>query len=227
LQDHQLAPRTACLRCGVFVRFAHSGYNGGMKPIQILEEKVHALYDAKDPGRDTWADWLAANHVFVVADNASKIVGRFAGADPDVARAAALVHDIADARMTRFEDGHEQTSQKIAHDLMKDAGFSDEEIDRVVNDALPYHGCHDGQAPKTPEGKVLATADAMAHLCTGYYAYTTWVFGKRGETLEHTRAWALKKADRDFNDKIQLDEIKDECRTDYEAIHNLYSRLPE
>lgn len=38
-----------------------------MNKLTNLEADVHALYDAKDPNRSEWTDWLATHHVFVVA----------------------------------------------------------------------------------------------------------------------------------------------------------------
>lgn len=58
--------------------------------------------------------------------------------------AAALLHDIADAKMKRWEDGHEEESLRIARELMQASGFSDKDIATTVDDAIRLHGCHDG-----------------------------------------------------------------------------------
>jgi hypothetical protein len=39
-----------------------------MSGIQELEESVRNLYESKILGRADWADWLYANHVFVVTN---------------------------------------------------------------------------------------------------------------------------------------------------------------
>lgn len=66
-----------------------------MSRIEQLKSKVDELYRAQSAGRANWADWLYANHVFVVADYAGQLAGRF-HVRKDVAVAAAVLHDIAD-----------------------------------------------------------------------------------------------------------------------------------
>lgn len=187
-----------------------------------LETAVHELYDAKYPDREEWADWLADNHVVVVADFASELAVRY-GANEELARAAALLHDIADAKMSRFNPGHEEESLAIARDLLSKSGYSDEEIELIVDDAIRFHSCHDGNVPKSLEGKILATADSLAHLKTDFYIYA--VYAKEANTaLVDIKDWVLKKLERDFHTKIQFDDVREEVRGDYEALKTLFSR---
>ncbi|MDN5274959.1 MAG: hypothetical protein JWP06_860 [Candidatus Saccharibacteria bacterium] len=193
-----------------------------MTRITTLENSVHELYDAKNPDRADWADWLGDNHVFLVAENAASLAGRY-GANVELARAAALLHDIADTEMSRFADVHEETSLKIARKLMREVGFNEQEIRLTVDDAIRYHSCHDGNIPASTEGKVLATADSQAHLHSDFYIFATWVMGKE-KSLENVKEWVLKKIERDFNSKILFPEVKDECREDYERLKTLFNR---
>ncbi len=193
-----------------------------MTKLNKLEEGVKKLYAAKNPERTEWADWLADNHVFIVADYATDLANRF-GANADLARAAALLHDIADCKMARMDPGHEAESLKIARELMIQSGYTEEEISLVVDDAIRYHSCHNGESPESIEGKILATADSMAHLKTDFYVYAAWAFGKT-RTLEQLKKWTLKKIERDLNDKVFFDEVREELRPDYEIIKNLFSR---
>jgi len=193
-----------------------------MPKIDNLEQVVRQLYASKLPERDEWADWLADHHVFVVADNATELAKRF-GADEDLSRAGALLHDIADAKTNRFADDHDEMSLDIARELMQQAGFNTDDIELVVDDAVRYHSCRDGNIPSSPEGKVLAAADAMAHFQTDFYVYFTWARGKN-TPLDEVKALVLKKLERDFNNKILFDEVREECRKDYESLRELFSR---
>ena len=193
-----------------------------MTKLDKLEEAVKKLYEAKNPERDGWADWMVDNHVFVVADYATSLANRF-GANTDLARAAALLHDIADCNMSRMDPGHEAESLKIARELMIQSGYTEEEISLVVDDAIRYHSCHNGESPESIEGKILATADSKAHLKTNFYIHATWAFGKT-KTLQQLKEWVLKKIERDLNDKVFFDEVREELRPDYEIIKNLFSR---
>ena len=165
-----------------------------MTKLDKLEEAVKKLYEAKNPERDGWADWMVDNHVFLVADYATDLANRF-GANTDLARAAALLHDIADCKMSRMDPGHEDESLKMARELMIQSGYTEEEISLVVDDAIRYHSCHDGKSPESIEGKILATADSMAHLKTNFYIHAAWAFGKT-KTLQQLKERILKKIKR-------------------------------
>lgn len=72
-----------------------------MSNVENLESLVRNLYSSSPQQlRADWTDWLYRNHVFVVAANAKKIASLF-HADPEVAFAGGMLHDIADATMKR------------------------------------------------------------------------------------------------------------------------------
>ncbi len=196
-----------------------------MKPIENLERMVCDLYEERRPERDSWSDWLYANHVIIVADYATELAPRF-GAKADLTRAGALLHDIADSVMPRLADpeAHERRSLEIARELMKTAGFSGEEVALVVEDAIRYHSCHGDERPVSIEGKVLSTADSLAHLQTDFYAHAVWAFGHEDKTLEFFKTWFAKKIERDYHIKIQFDEIREECREKYEMLKAVFAR---
>jgi putative nucleotidyltransferase with HDIG domain len=194
-----------------------------MERLQRLEAKVKDLYQDKNPDRDDWADWLAENHVFFVADFATELALKH-GASEELARIAALLHDIADVKMERKNEQHEEESLNIARKLMQETGYTDDEIKLVVDDAIRYHSCHGDERPESVEGKILSTADSMAHLKTDFYIYATWAFGCDHRTLEVVKAWALKKIERDLNNKMFFDDVRQELVPDYERIKELFSR---
>jgi putative nucleotidyltransferase with HDIG domain len=194
-----------------------------MERLQKLEAKVKSLYQQKDAGRDEWADWLADNHVFVVANYASELAQKH-GANEELARAAALLHDIADVKMKRKNEQHEAESLQIARDLMQDTGYKADEIKPVVDDAIRYHSCHGDERPASIEGQILSTADSMAHLKTDFYIYAAWAFGYDHRTLKEVKAWTLKKIERDLNNKMFFDDVREALLPDYARIKELFSR---
>ncbi|MDB5178183.1 MAG: metal dependent phosphohydrolase [Patescibacteria group bacterium] len=193
-----------------------------MEHIDILEAKVKVLYEGIDPGRDQWATWYGDNHVFVVADYATELAKKH-GANEELARAAALLHDIADVRMKRSTDGHEQESLRMARELMRESSFLEREIKLVVDDAIRYHSCHGDEHPESVEGKILSTADSLAHLKTDFYVFAIWAFG-RDMKLEDIKQWALNKIERDLNNKIFFDDVREDVMPDYRMIKELFSR---
>ncbi len=192
-----------------------------MTRIEKLEARVRGLYEAKDPSRADWADWLYGQHVFAVADNADTLAERY-GANKEYSRAAAMLHDIADAKMRRFDEGYEEASLDISRQLLEDCDYTPQEIALIVDDAIKYHSCHDGKIPSSLEGKVLAAADSLAHLTTNFYELATAALeGKK--TPDQVREWVLKKLDRDFHNKVLFDDLKKEVRPEYERLKEQYS----
>ena len=195
-----------------------------MDKLETLKNKVASLYGAKNPNRSQWTDWLYDQHVRCVADNARSIA-RTHGADPELSEAAALLHDIADFKMSKRGDAHEQESLRLAREIMEEAGYADEQIKLVVDDAIRFHSCHGDERPKSLEGQVLATADSVAHLKTDFYLYAAWAWG-RDRDFEAIKEWTLEKIERDLNVKIFFDDVRESARPDYEIIKNLFSRAP-
>lgn len=193
-----------------------------MARIDKLRQAVEDLYEEKREGRSDWCDWLYTNHVFIVARSSVKLAQKY-GANPELCEAAALMHDIADTRMPRLDVSHKAETLKIARELMLKSDYTKGEIAVTVDDAIRFHGCEDDNRPKSIEGLVLATADALAHLNTDVYIHAIWAYG-REKSLADTKAWALKKLKRDMFDKIAFDDERGDARESYEAFKLLFSR---
>lgn len=194
-----------------------------MSRISKLEGKVRALYEQKLPTRGNWADYLWSNHVLVVAEFASNLAKKYE-VDEDLARAAALLHDIADATMPRENPEHEQESLKIARDIMTELDYTEDDMKIVIDDALVHHSCHDDDRPATQVGKILATADALAHLKTDFYILGVWLAGTEKDSYEKRKEWVTTKIERDYHNKILFEDEKLDTKHDYEIIKELFSR---
>lgn len=194
-----------------------------MTRIEKLREAVRRLYGSKNPSRDPIADRLFENHIFQVAEEARKVAQRFGG-DPDLAEAAGLLHDIADAVMSRFDSEHSSKSEVLARSLLREAGFTNTEITTIVDDAMKYHSCRAGNLPQTLEGKAVATGDAVVHLSTDFYSFMTGTQRKRGESEEKIQEWVSEKLERDFQIKISYDEVRNEMAPEYEKLVSTFAK---
>ncbi len=76
--------------------------------------------------------------------------------------------------------------------------------------------------PKTLEGKVMATADAMAHLKSNFYDYALDTL-KKTDTVDDINNWALPKIERDYRDKIFFEDVRLELKSDYERVKGLFT----
>jgi hypothetical protein len=195
-----------------------------MDRIQVLKQRIGDLYGAKHPERADWADWLYANHVLIVGDYAEQLAERY-GARKDLAVAAALLHDVADAVMQRENPLHEETSFDMARQLLRETGFNEEEVALIVDDAIRFHSCKDGQSPRSLEGKVMAAADGVAHVATDFYDFGIQKFNDDGESTEATKAWGLPKIERDYWKKISFEDLRKEHEAGYERVKALFTAL--
>jgi len=185
-----------------------------MKRIEKLSEKVSELYKAKHEGRADWAGYMYDSHVFVVSKYAQELSKRF-GVQNDLAEAAAILHDIADAVMSRFDSEHEKKSLEIARAFLSETDYSSDEIEIIVDDIIANHSCYPGHLPQTLEGKIMATADAKAHIDTDFYNFASDQMSVV-KTQEEIKNWILEKIDRDFNVKIFFPEVKKELQEVFE-----------
>jgi uncharacterized protein len=80
------------------------------------------------------------------------------GADLEIVRTAALLHDVARGHGDRMAADHAQVGAEIASRLL--AGHPAEKVE-AVGHAIAAHRFRGGPAPQTPEAKVLHDADKL------------------------------------------------------------------
>lgn len=187
-----------------------------MERIERLKEEVANLYQSKQSGRADWADWIYAGHVVPVGEASREVALRFGGS-PELAEAAGLLHDVADAVIKREDPTHESRSMEIARELLEKTGFTDAEVAIVVDDAIAHHSCRGNDRPNTAEGKAMAAGDALGHLRTDFY-FVAEEGRKKYQTTKEIAEWVLPKIERDFKNKIAFDELREEVRPDYERL---------
>lgn len=187
-----------------------------------MRDAVKVLYTQDNPNKAEWAEWLYPHHVLIVAGQARQLAEKY-GANAEIAELCGLLHDIADVSAERADPKHEEKSAKIARELLSDNGYSNDEIALIVDDALRFHSCHNGEQPSSLEGKILATADAYAHLKTDFYFYAIYMFKNR-MTYEESKQWVLAKLERDYRNKTLFEDEKAAWKRDYELFKELFSR---
>ncbi len=193
-----------------------------MTKLEILKQKVETLYQAKDPNADVWTEWAYVNHVLVVANYAEKLSEKH-DANLEFAVSGALLHDIADVVMDRDLPRHEEKSVDIARELLMTSGFSEEETHTILHEIIEPHSCAEIM-PETLEGKIVATADAVAHFETDFYPYFCWQHYGPDEDYTKFKTWVLRKMEKDFTNKIFFEEVKNEIMPKYEALKLVFGQ---
>ncbi|MGD9396339.1 MAG: HD domain-containing protein [Candidatus Thorarchaeota archaeon] len=87
-------------------------------------------------------------------------IGKDSGADLKVLGAAALLHDIGRSKEDATGISHAILSGEMSQEFLKDVGFNDDEIDKVV-DAIRTHRFSEGIEPNSLEGKILSDVDKL------------------------------------------------------------------
>jgi uncharacterized protein len=80
------------------------------------------------------------------------------GADLEIVRAAALLHDVARGHADRLAVDHAQAGAEVARRLL--AGHPPEKVEAVAH-AIAAHRFRSGPAPETVEARVLHDADKL------------------------------------------------------------------
>lgn len=191
-----------------------------MLKYQKVAELVEQQYSQSE---QEFAQWMWKYHVPVVAKNTEELAARY-GADVDIAVAGAWLHDFGDAFVHRHAEDHDVISESKALKVLELAGYSPEEQTRVLQEVIAPHSCRDGNVPETIEGKVMATADALAHLTTDFYVQFTWKHLPENKNYQEFIVWVTEKLRRDFNDKIFFDEVKENVWDRYEALVEVFSK---
>lgn len=116
-------------------------------------EQARAWYPVGDPVH-------GFDHVLRVADLAERI-GRAVGADLEVLRAAALLHDAAGAAPGEGRrESHEQASADFASEVLAQEGWTIERVQAVTH-CIRAHRYRGAEPPASLEAQVLYDADKL------------------------------------------------------------------
>ncbi|MFA5155267.1 MAG: HD domain-containing protein [Patescibacteria group bacterium] len=158
--------------------------------------------------------WFYDRHLLAVEKYANFLLSRLPKADRELVLLGVWLHDIQ--RVRGIKGDHQKIGASEAKKIMKEYGYPPDKI-KKVQDIILSHSC-DRLMPRTLEGKILATADAMTHYVNDFYlqiAVTGW------DSLAKFKAWALEKLDRDYNKKIFFPFAKKEIRVRHAILMKL------
>ena len=119
------------------------------------------------------------DHVLRVLRLAERI-GTHEDADPEIVRAAVLLHDIGRAEEERTGQCHAEIGAQRAREILR--GNPVDEIEAVAQ-AIRDHRFRDGREPHTLEGKVLHDADKLDAIGAVGIARAYAVAGANGQHL--------------------------------------------
>ena len=169
----------------------------------------------KECSKGLIADWFFSVHLLGVEKFAKWLLSKLPKANKGIVMLGVWLHDLQ--RIRGLKGDHQKIGAREAEKVTKQFGYNKLTIDKVQKIILS-HSCFNDQKPKTVEGKILATADAMAHYHNDFYLQIA-VTGQR--SLKGYKEWVLEKLDRNYNVKICFPFAKKKIK----ARHDLFKKV--
>ncbi|MEK7106220.1 MAG: HD domain-containing protein [Patescibacteria group bacterium] len=189
-----------------------------IKRYSKVSELVKTAYTSS---KEDFAQWIWANHLPLVANKAEELSQKY-DANPDIAVAAAWLHDFGDAFTNRHTDKHEELSKNEAVKVLQKCNYTAKEIFYITEEVIGPHSCKDGYLPNTVEGKILATADSLAHLNSDLYVQFAWKHLPENKNYQEYLIWVAEKLERDFHIKIFFEEERIAAQYRYESLKEVF-----
>jgi uncharacterized protein len=134
-----------------------------------------------------------AERVYTKSLNLAKTMGKSWEIDTEILEAAALLHDID--QPYNDKQNHVERSAKLAEKLLKEVGYSEDKIKKIVKVILE-HSSEEDVTPTTPESKILFYADKFDSLGAIGIARVFALCGQRGLTPNQAILWYKKKIEK-------------------------------
>lgn len=174
-------------------------------------------------------EWFYEEHILVVEKLAMDLCDKHPEANRDAVTLMVWFHDIG--RAHGHNEDHDLYGADYARKLLHEHDFDQNLID-LAADACATHSCDDYGKPKSVEGKILATADALSHFHNGFYLRILSSWSRKVDSKHYPelatksdyqflKKKLLAKIDRDINDKIFFEEARQAILPMYEAWHKI------
>jgi len=162
-------------------------------------------------------------HISVVESLAVDLGKRF-GANEEILRIAALLHDIG---RIKFGPGkHEETGAIEAEKILKELKVEEKAIEKIV-ECIREHRHEKPTIPVSLEAKILKIADAYSHFKKPLEII--YMRAKIEEKLEESLIWMKNKLEKDLkflkemSNELDIKDVIRDCEKTYECFSCLLS----
>ena len=170
-----------------------------MKKLGHIREEIINVFKKSDQ----CVSWFVEDHFLVVEKFAKQLCKLYPEANKKAVMLSVWFHDIG--RAFGKHKGYDIYGAEYAKQYLAEKGF-DRKLINIVYEACKSHSCKKYK-PKSLEGKILATADAMSHFEKGFYLKLIYEKSKK-KKYPKLKKWLLNKIERDYHDKILIKEVK-------------------
>lgn len=158
---------------------------------QVSELVETACYLPENPfGEGIWS-----NHILEVV-KFTEILATESGAERDIAILAALLHDYAGIVDRALYEDHHHHGACMAKSMLIGLGYPADRAQRV-SDAILTHRGSKKMPPKTLEARIVANADALAHIYQ-WQSLVLYAEEKRGLDVYQSRRFVYEKLTRSW-----------------------------
>lgn len=175
--------------------------------ISALVEETCQL-ETNSHGPEAWT-----YHISLVVKCAKKLAQKL-NADIESVEIAALLHDYAAVLNKDWYEDHHIYGARLARELLEGYHYPPPKI-KIIVDAIESHRGSKPGEHKTIESRILASADAMAHIINAYQLLH-YVYSTKKMSPDEGAEWVLKKIERSWNK--MMPEAKEMVKDRYNAV---------
>ena len=176
------------------------------------EKYINIIKDIKKLLNDVCKDDRVKYHIKPVVEIACEMAKEL-NADIQVVEIAAYLHDIT--KMTGERKNHHITGAQYAEDFLKNYNIENEKIEQIKNCIKKHRGSSEYER-QTLEEKIIATADAVAHIEHPLTLFYAW-YGRRQCQIDEGADGIIRKLNRSW-DKIEFEYVKERLKDRYESL---------
>lgn len=170
------------------------------------------IEDIKELLADLCKDDRVKYHIDPVVNIACDMAKRL-NADIQVVEISAYLHDIT--KITGERKNHHLTGAKYAEDFLKKYDIEQEKVEQIKNCIKKHRGSSEFNR-ETIEEKIIATADAVAHIKHPLTLFYAW-YGRRQCQIDEGADGIMHKLERSW-DKIEFEYVKKELEEEYNIL---------
>jgi putative nucleotidyltransferase with HDIG domain len=184
--------------------------------IKLEEEKYKILInDIKKLLDNVCKDDRVKYHINPVVEIAHRMAIDL-NADTQIVVIAAYLHDIT--KMFGERKNHHLIGAEYAGNFLTNYDINDEIIEKIKNCIKKHRGSSEFTR-NTIEEKIVATADAVAHIEHPLTLFYAW-YGQRQCQINEGADGIINKLQRSWN-KIEFEYVKDELKEKYQNLINM------
>lgn len=176
---------------------------------QILIKDIKALL------QDICKDDRVKYHIEPVVKSAKNLALKF-NADVQVVEIASYLHDVT--KITGDREKHHITGAKYAEDFLSKYNIEEWKVESIKNCIKKHRGLSE-YTRDTIEEKIVATADAIAHIEHPLTLFYAW-YGKRQCQIDEGADGIINKLQKSWK-KIEFEDVKKELEEKYKILMKL------